>query len=45
MCVQSSTEYLCSSPRSRMADSAGERVKALNSEIAIENAIVSENCL
>ena len=45
MCVQSSTEYLCSSLRSSIAASAGERVNALNSEIAMANAMVSENCL
>src|SRR5579859_2198966 len=44
MWVQSSTEYLWSSWRSKIADSAGESVNALNSDIAIENAIVSENC-
>src|SRR6266567_3430074 len=43
--VQSNTEYFCSSLRSRMAASAGDKVSALNSEMAIENAMVSENCL
>ena len=33
------------SPRSRMAASAGESVSALKAEMAIEKAIVSENCL
>ncbi len=33
------------SARSRMAASAGERVSALKAEIAMEKAIVSENCL
>src|ERR1700680_1742288 len=42
--VQSNTEYFCSSPRSKSAANAGDRVSALNSEIAIENAIVRENC-
>src|SRR5436309_2758275 len=45
ICVQSKTEYFCSSLRSRMAASAGDKVSALNSEMAIENAMVSENCL
>ena len=45
MRVQSKTEYLCSSLRNRIAASAGESVSALNSEMAIENAMVSENCL
>src|SRR5580704_108137 len=44
ICVQSKTEYLCSSPRSRIAARAGDSVSALNSEIAIENAMVRENC-
>src|SRR6266566_5352792 len=43
--VQSNTEYFCSSLRNRMAASAGDKVSALNSDMAIENAIVSENCL
>ena len=33
------------SPGSKKAASAGDSVSALNAEIAIENAIVSENCL
>src|SRR5665213_507637 len=36
---------LCVSLRSKIAARAGERVSALNAEIAIENAMVSENCL
>src|SRR5450755_3797169 len=43
--VQSSRRYFASSLRSRSAASAGERVKALNAEIAIAKAMVSENCL
>src|ERR1017187_3717726 len=34
-----------SSPRRNKADSAGESVSALKAEMAIENAMVSENCL
>ena len=44
MCVQSKSEYLDSSPRNSSAAKAGESVNALNNEIAIENAMVSENC-
>src|SRR3954467_11031552 len=44
MCVQSKREYLDSSPRNSSAANAGESVSALNNEIAIENAMVSENC-
>src|SRR5271169_5980976 len=44
MPVQSKTPYLCSSERSNRAASAGERVRALNKEIAIEKAMVRENC-
>ena len=33
------------SARSRIAASAGESVSALKAEIAMENAMVSENCL
>src|ERR1017187_2159051 len=34
-----------SSPRRNIAESAGESVSALKAEMAIENAMVSENCL
>jgi len=34
-----------SSGRRRIAARAGERVRALKAEIAMEKAIVSENCL
>src|SRR5882672_8891344 len=44
MPVQSKIEYLCSSLRSKRAARAGERVSALNNEMAIEKAMVSENC-
>src|SRR5438552_696464 len=44
MWVQSKVVYLNSSPRSKSAANAGESVSALNSEIAIEKAIVNENC-
>src|SRR6185437_4705296 len=44
MCVQSNRVNFDSSPRNNNAASAGDRVNALNNEIAIENAIVSENC-
>src|SRR5579864_4379321 len=43
MCVQARSEYLYSSPRSSNAAKAGDSVSALNNEIAIENAMVSEN--
>src|SRR6185369_12365744 len=45
MRVQSRIEYFSSSLRNRIAASAGDKVSALKSEIAIEKAIVSENCL
>src|SRR5579864_1456482 len=45
MRVQSKRAYLCSSERSNRAANAGDRVRALNREIAIEKAMVSENCL
>src|SRR2546429_9664671 len=44
ICVQSNREYFDSSPRNSSAASAGESVSALNNEIAIENAMVNENC-
>src|SRR5712671_1871913 len=44
MPVQSKIEYLCSSLRNKMAAKAGESVSALNKEMAMEKAIVSENC-
>src|SRR5215469_3320337 len=44
MRVQSKRLYLCSSLRSSNAASAGDKVRALKSEIAIEKAMVSENC-
>jgi len=44
ICRKSSCFGRASSPRKNIADSAGDNVNALNAEIAIENAIVSENC-
>ena len=44
MCRKSSCRGRCSSPRSNSAESAGESVSALKAEMAIENAIVRENC-
>src|SRR6185503_4691685 len=44
MRVHEKSEYLYSSPRSRSAANAGESVNALNNEIAIEKAMVNENC-
>src|SRR5271154_5116989 len=45
MRVQLKTPYFACSPRSRIAASAGVKVSALKSEIAIEKAMVRANCL
>src|SRR4051812_6991696 len=41
---KSSCWNFASSPRSMIAESAGESVRALKAEMAIANAMVSENC-
>jgi hypothetical protein len=41
---KSSWRGRASSPRRKSAESAGESVSALNAEMAMENAMVSENC-
>jgi hypothetical protein len=44
MCRKSNCLGRASSPRNNMAESAGESVSALKAEMAMENAMVSENC-